>query len=87
MPVTASPIQSSAERAARGRKARRLADVLEQHGATADVAAHLPQRGWDILAELAGVNPPSYRTRALAVSTLRMRAELASIDPFDGLPS
>jgi hypothetical protein len=54
------------------RKAKRLAEVLAAHDATAEQAADLPQPGRAMCAALAGVQVPSERTWATTVALLRM---------------
>lgn len=78
------------EEAARERKANRIFVVLLAHGVDSEEAGFLSEQAWEALAHLAGVNPPSWRTKALVVSLLAQHAEAqqrmaAIMDPFDGL--
>jgi hypothetical protein len=66
---------SHREAEARALKATRLTQVLEDLGATAETVARLPERGWTMVAQLAGTRMPSLTTRALVVDMLRARAQ------------
>jgi hypothetical protein len=69
---------------ARATKVLRLVDVLarQPNGDDPDVVAQMPEIGWTLAAELAGVRPPSQQTRNAVVHVLRQRRK----DPFDGFP-
>lgn len=51
-----------------------------------DTLEEMGDGGWEILAELAHVNPPSTATRCLVVWIIRDR-ETTAADPFAGLPT
>lgn len=55
--------------------------MLRRHGATAESAALLPDEGWSMAAELAGVKPPSDATKAVVAALLAPVPD----DPFEGL--
>lgn len=95
------PYESVHENAARLVKASRLVDAFIAHAThvnggvlpeapvlagMADVAK-ADRQLWLDLAEAHGVNPPSDKTIALAVSSLKIKAREAGGDPFAGLPS
>lgn len=54
---------SPSETLNRLRKAAKLADVLGSRGATPDSLRTLPDEGWAMAAEIAGVEPPGMETR------------------------
>lgn len=46
---------SPSETTNRWRKAQRVADVLEAHGASSSNVAHLPDQAWEMAERLAGI--------------------------------
>lgn len=81
---------------ARHVKATKLADVLwssikaiqEDHGdddPVSEIVAGLTDDLWKSAARLAGVNPPSDKTKRLVIKFLQRR-ESATADPLVGLP-
>ncbi len=76
------------EEAARMAKANRLLVELVALGVDHEEAPFLSEQAWEALAHLAGVNPPSWRTRELVVELLAQHDEArqrmaAIMDPFD----
>ncbi len=58
---------------ARMAKAKKLADLLYDHGIAADDVQNVPAEMWPQLAKLAGVNVPSADTRALVQRLVRLK--------------
>jgi len=62
---------NSYEMLAREKKATALALAIRKLGGDADSAAKLSDAGWEYLARVAGVKPPSQLTRDAVVEMLR----------------
>lgn len=60
--------------------AKRIADVLDQHGFTAEEARGADEHTWHLAASLAGVSSPSFEVCGAAVAILADRQ--ANPDPF-----
>ena len=58
---------------ARRAKAERLAHELFERNISSEIAAEGGEEGWNKLAELAGVNPPSDMTKADVIALLKER--------------
>lgn len=68
---------------ARARKALALVGTARAHRVSADDLAAFDEAGWNVLAEIANVHPPSEETRTLVVEALRNDENRD--DPFAGL--
>lgn len=66
---------SQSESLNRAAKARKLADVLQAHDATAAQVAELDEVAWASAATLAGVKMPSEATRGVVVALLADRTQ------------
>jgi len=73
---------------ARAAKAHAMVKVLIAHDATPAAARALTPVGWEMVATLADVNPPSAATRELTAQLLEAELEARARtidDPFEGL--
>lgn len=89
-PSAATPIATPAPSAAptkpfippaRQENANKMADLLHQHGISAEDAALLPDEQWQALATAAGVKTPSKDTIGVALDVLRSKSNPSSALP------